>query len=178
MVDNMQVVKIGNAVVSTSLPAIMGTLVGPGLQSPIDRLFYNADNVDYLVGHRLNYQVLEEISAGQFRQLMDMVRNEHFRSADGSVDYAEQIDRVQTPTLFLVGALDNMATVGAVKWTYNRVGSSDKQFMMFGRINGKLADYGHDDLIIGRHAQEDVYPHILRWLRRHSRPAQPSTQPS
>jgi len=173
MVDNMQVIQIGNAVVSTSLPAIMGTLVGPGLQSPIDRLFYNADNVDYLVGHRLGYQVLEEISAGQFGQLMDMVRNEHFRSTDGSVDYAEQIDRIHTPTLFLVGALDNMATVGAVQWTYNRVGSSDKQFMMFGRINGKLADYGHDDLIIGRHAQEDVYPHIVRWLQRHPRSADP-----
>jgi polyhydroxyalkanoate synthase len=167
MLKNMQVIQIGNAVVSTSWPAIIGTLVGPRLQSPVDRLFYSADNVDYLVGHRLSYSAQEEISPGQFRQLMDMIRTEHFRSADGQTDYALKITDIQTPTLFLVGALDHMATVGAVKWSHKRLGSSDKDFVLFSRINGNLADYGHDDLIIGRHSEEEVYPTILRWLKDH-----------
>ncbi|MFQ6048102.1 MAG: alpha/beta hydrolase [Phycisphaerae bacterium] len=169
MLNNMQVVQIGNAVVSTSLPAIIGTLVGPRLQSPVDRLFYNADNVDYLVGHRLSYLAQEEISPGQFRQLMAMLRTGQFRSADGTVNYAEQLPSVRVPTLFVAGSLDQMATVGAVKWAYNRIGASDKRFVMFAKINGHLADYGHDDLIIGRHARSEVYPQILRWLEVHPR---------
>ena len=178
MLANMKVIQIGNAVVSTSLPALIGTLVGPRLQSPVDRLFYNAENVDYLVGHRLSYLAQEEISPGQFQQLMDMVATEHFRSSDGQIDYAQRLSDVATPTLFLVGALDHMATVGAVKWSYRQLGASDKRFVLFSKINGRLVDYGHDDLIIGRHAREEVYPQVLRWLKAHpAQEAAPASQP-
>jgi hypothetical protein len=36
---------------------------------------------------------------------------------------------------------------------------------VFGRINGYHADYGHDDIIIGKYAADEVFPYITSWLR-------------
>ena len=60
-----------------------------------------------------------------------------------------------------------MATVGAVKYSHREVSSPQKQFRLFGRINGDRANYGHDDIIIGRHARQEVFPEILKWLNNH-----------
>ena len=76
---------------------------------------------------------------------------------------------VSTPTFFLAGQLDNMANVDAVKFAYRQVSSQDKDYRLFARINNKQADYGHDDIIIGKHAREEVYPEILNWLKTHRR---------
>ncbi len=50
----------------------------------------------------------------------------------------------------------------------NGQAAAEKQFALFGAVNGHRGDYGHDDLVIGRHARSEVFPLIRRWLDQRS----------
>lgn len=156
--------EISNAVVSTNLPAILGQIGGTNLPTPIDVLFYSRANVTDDTIRRLNAFATEDISPGQLAQLIDMVSGGKFTSADGKTDYTDNLERIQTPALFVAGTVDNLATVDAVKTLHNRWGSPQKQFALYGVVNGQSIDYGHDDLVIGKKSRQDVYPDIRRWL--------------
>lgn len=157
-------VAISNALVSTSLPALLNVIGGGTLRTPIDALFYNERNLDPNVIRLLSAVGTEDIAPGQFAQLTDMVRTGRFRSADATLDYTEPLPRVRTDALWIAGTVDNLATVAAVQQAYRRWGAARKQYALFGRVNGHAEDYGHDDLALGRRAREEVYPRILAWL--------------
>jgi hypothetical protein len=63
-----------------------------------------------------------------------------------------------------------MVDPGFAAEVHRRLGSKDKQFRVFGRINGYRADYGHDDIILGRYAQTEVFPYLRDWLIAKSSP--------
>ena len=165
------VVEASNAVISTNLPAIIGAIGGKEGGTPIDVLFFNRANVDDHIIRRLNSWGTEEISPGQLAQLIDMLAKGRFTSADGKVDYTAGLEKMKTPALFVVGTVDNLAPVDAVKALYARWGAGDKRFLMFGVVNGQHDDYGHDDLVIGDHARTEVYPAIREWLDSRGRDA-------
>ncbi|MBN2377383.1 MAG: alpha/beta fold hydrolase [Sedimentisphaerales bacterium] len=165
LLESAQTIEIGSAIVGTSAPAGLGAIFGD-LGTPTDKLFYNGRNIDGGVMRLLQSQASEEMGPSQFKQLMNMVRTERFMSLDKSVDYTAGLRNVTTPTYLLVGTVDNMATPGAVQFAYRQIKSSNKQFKMFGRVNSQVEDYGHDDIIIGKKAREEVYPTILQWLSR------------
>ena len=158
--------EVGSMIMGSSSPATMGSIFGD-LGTPMDKLFYNGKNMEDGTIRALFHQAQEEMSPGQFKQLLGMVGTERFTSLDGQVDYTGSLDRVTTPTCFLVGTVDNMATAGAVQYAYRQVSSADKQFRLFGRVNGQQNDYGHDDIIVGEHAEREVYPVIRQWLNKY-----------
>ena len=169
-VDNAAALKTGNVFVSTSYDAFVAKVLGKLAPPTIsETLFLNRDNVDDGVLRLLAQWAQESISPGQLDQLFAMAADENFYSRDRKVNYTALLDRVNTPTFFLAGQLDNMANVDAVKFAYRQVSSQDKDFRLFARINNNQADYGHDDIIIGKHARQEVYPEILNWLQTHRR---------
>ena len=179
-VDNAAALKAGNAFISTSYDAFVAKVLGKLAPPTVsETLFLNRDNVDDGVLRLLAQWAQESISPGQLDQLFVMAAEENFYSQDHQTDYTALLDQVTTPTFFLVGQLDNMATVGAVKFAYRQVSSQDKAFKLFARINNSRADYGHDDIIIGKHARQEVYPEILNWLKRHrkGKEVQPISSP-
>lgn len=169
-VDNAAALKAGNVFVSTSYDAFVAKVLGKLAPPTIsETLFLNRDNIDDYVMRLLAQWAQESISPGQLDQLFVMAAEENFYSRDRKTNYTSLLDRVITPTFFLAGQLDNMATVGAVKFAYRQISSQDKAFKLFARINNNRADYGHDDIIIGKHARQEVYPTILDWLNAHRR---------
>lgn len=168
LVDAEGAIDVGAKLVGSSAPATWGALVGD-LDTPTDKLFFNGQNIEPAIVKALNHQAQEEIAPRQLKQLISMVRTERFTSLDNTIDYVEPLGRIDKPTCFLVGAVDNMATPGAVRFTYRQIASGNKEFHLFGRVNSHRGNYGHDDIIIGRHAKTEVYPVILKWLGRHPR---------
>ena len=170
--------KIGSRILGSSAPATLGAIFGD-LGLPRDRLFYNSENIDDSILRVMFQKAEEEISPRQWKQLFDMMRSEHFHSLDRKIDYTEALSSVNVPTYMLVGATDNLSTPGDVRHVYRQLTVPDKQFRLFGRINSHRNNYGHNDMIIGRHATEEVYPTILRWLRKHSdKPEEPYEEDS
>ncbi len=163
LLDTQPALQIGSTIVGSSAPATAGLIFGD-MNTEIDKLFYNGKNVGEDVIRSLFRLAQEEISPGQLSQLLEMVRNERFHSLDKTINYTARLSSVTTPTYFMVGTVDNMATVGAVQYAYREVAGETKRFGLFGRVNGHKNDYGHNDIIIGQNALKEVYPTILEWL--------------
>jgi len=163
LLDAQPALGVGSKIVGSSAPATAGLIFGD-MNTEIDKLFYNGKNVGEDVIRSLFRLAQEEISPGQLNQLLEMVRNERFCSLDKTTDYTAALPAVVTPTYFMVGTVDNMATVGAVQYAYREVASENKRFGLFGRVNGHKNDYGHDDIVIGQNALKEVYPTIFEWL--------------
>ncbi len=167
MAKQADFVKIGNLTTGTNLRAVVGTIAGGLLEMPIDELFLNEDNVDAETFHMFYYYCQDDISPGQLDQLLKYIKRGHFVSADGKIDYTERVSEITVPVLQIVGQLDNMISPGFVAVIHNKLGSKDKQMRVFGKINGYYDNYGHDDIIIGRHSRDDVFPYIKNWLIAH-----------
>ena len=164
-VDNVDAIKAGNVVLSTTPDSLVARILGKWVPpTTSETLFLNRENVTDGTLRFLGLWAQEGISTGQITQLLDLAAEQEFYSLDKKIYYTALLSKVTTPTFFLVGQLDNMSTVGAVKYSHREVSSQQKAFRLFGRINGHRANYGHDDIIIGRHAKAEVFPEILKWL--------------
>jgi pimeloyl-ACP methyl ester carboxylesterase len=135
--------------------------------TPLAILYYNAQNMEWATIVRMYANAFEDIPPGVSAQMMRMVRSGEFQSADGSLVYAKMLDKVQCPVLLLCAKGDNLATEWAVVEAYQRVGSADKSYRLFGVANGCAADYGHCDVINGKRARQEVFTYIADWLDRH-----------
>jgi len=173
LLESEAALDMGSRLVGSSAPAVAGTIFGD-TNTPMDKLFYNGKNMDDAIIRKLFRIAQEEISPSQLKQLLNMARTERFLSLKGNIDYTEQLSLITTPTCFLVGTVDNMATPGAVRFAYRQIMSQDKEFHLFGRVNSHRNDYGHDDIVLGEHAQQEVYPVILEWLKEHKRGSEES----
>ena len=168
LLEQQTTLAVGSLILGSSAPATLGAIFG-NLDTPRDKLFYNATNIHGAILRSLFQRAEEEMGPSQFKQLMEMVRTERFRSLDKGVDYTGQLGQVKTPTLLVAGTVDNMATPGAVRYAWRNLGSEDKEFELFGRVNSHHNDYGHNDLVIGEHVLKEVYPAILEWLEKHDK---------
>lgn len=146
----------------------------PGLDK-IDRFYYSAENVDRATIDRFYGYTLEDPGPGALKQLDAYLERGHLVSADGETDYAQLLDRVVVPSLFVAGEGDVLAPMSSIIQTYHAVGSSDKSLFRFGRSNGHRADYGHCDLVWSRHAPVEVFPALAEWLDERQ-PGGPSPQ--
>ncbi len=137
------------------------------LNGPLQILSYNSENMSRSILARFNSYVVENSSSGVISQITTMVEKGDFLSADGLTNYSENIPNIESNLLCLAGKLDNMAAPGAVLAVYHQALSPDKTYRLFGVANGYSSDYGHNDLLLGKNAPEEVYPYILNWLKDH-----------
>ncbi len=88
-----------------------------------------------------------------------------FISSDGSIDFEDRVAAMDAPMLFVNGDRDVAVPLAAVREAYEKCGSTDKTFKVFG---GELSDlhWGHCDLICGRRAPEYTWPYMLDWLKK------------
>jgi len=168
LLEQEKVLAVGSTIIGSSAPATLGTIFG-NMDTPMDKLFYNGTNMNGLVLRALFQQAEEEMGPSQFKQLLEMVRSERFWSLDKTTDYTSLLGEVKTPTFLLAGTVDNMATPESVRYIWRNIGSKDKKFRLYGRVNSYRNDYGHNDLVIGEHVRREVYPEILAWLEAHGR---------
>lgn len=82
----------------------------------------------------------------------------------------ERLEEQRMPALFFAGAADRLAPPDSVRAAYDAWGSAqqdvDKTFVLLSREAGASADYGHGDLAIGRHAKDEIFEPIERFLAR------------
>ena len=86
-----------------------------------------------------------------------------FISSDGTVDFGERITELTAPILFVNGDQDVAVPPEAVREAYEKAGSPDKIFKIFGGEKPDL-HWGHCDLICGRHAPEITWPYMRDWM--------------
>jgi len=108
--------------------------------------------------------VIADVSSGVQRQFADWLAKGRFVSADGAVDYAAGLARIQAPTLVLGGQADRLAPPRTVRAAFERLGANEKRMVVLGPEHGHRQRYGHGDLAFGHHAPAEVYPLVGDWL--------------
>jgi alpha-beta hydrolase superfamily lysophospholipase len=85
----------------------------------------------------------------------------------GRIVYLQRVHELTTPTLLLSGSRDKHCSELAVQTTFDALrGVADKQIAFFGRDHGHAENYGHFDLLLGKRARHEVWPHITAFLAR------------
>ena len=120
-------------------------------------LALNLRNVERRVYQRLMANGIENMNSGVLEQFATFLREDSFRSMDGATDYRASLESCRQPALFVAAERDGLAPPSVVQAAHRRWGGP-KRYVVFER------DYGHTDLLLGRHAPEVVYPVVRDFL--------------
>ena len=147
------------------LPARLGApLAGLAYRLALFRVLYNPDNMDPAVVRRLLPHALDDVPA---RLLLDYLtaweahRNGHSHEAFA---YERELERITAPIFVMGGVVDGLCPTQALHAVYDRVTSEHKRLLILSRQGGCVHDYGHHDILFGRHVEREVYRPILDWL--------------
>ena len=136
--------------------------------TPLDPVLYNRDNMENEIVTRLLVNAMEDLSPGVLDGFVGMIKTGEFMSRDKTFNYTRALSSVKVPILLVGGRADNLCSIVSLYDTYRAISSSDKTLRIFARCNGYRVDYGHNDLIAGRNAPQEVYPYVARWLKERS----------
>ncbi|MFB6347613.1 MAG: alpha/beta fold hydrolase [bacterium] len=128
-------------------------------------------NMDHTSSKRLRYAANEGVdmlSTGVLYQFSDWVINNRWTDFDREMNYRENVQNVEVPTLIIAGELDQMSPVHNLRRGYEAIPAEDKDFRVMGDFEDVNGQYGHIDLIFGDEARDEVFPHIADWLETHS----------
>jgi predicted alpha/beta hydrolase len=83
----------------------------------------------------------------------------------GELEYLTHAHAFRLPACLIVGSRDEQCCEAAVDATARLLSNAaELRVARFGRAHGQANDYGHFDLLIGRHARSEVWPTIRAFL--------------
>lgn len=133
----------------------------------LDKVGWLAGNPDNLeAGHmRRMAGTLSDLPAPLLAQFAEWYGS-GFAQSEGLLDYWEHLDRVRAPLLIIAGPQDQLCPLPELERVFQAVGSREKSLVVASRAEGFDSDYGHIDLVLGKDARREIYPHISDWLER------------
>ncbi|MDP8205814.1 MAG: alpha/beta fold hydrolase [Candidatus Electryonea clarkiae] len=94
---------------------------------------------------------------------LDVFQSGGFRNKGGSL-YIENVDKIDTPLMFIVGDKDSYWTPNSVSKDVEKLGNVKTKTVFPGKQYGCQEHYGHGDILLGKNAEQEVYPEIMKWL--------------
>ncbi|MGA4636836.1 alpha/beta fold hydrolase [Pseudomonas solani] len=88
------------------------------------------------------------------------------RFGDAERDWWKGLAEVRVPVLAVGAAGDLQDPAWACRKLLEQFGSETRQFLCLSRENGFADDYGHIEMLVSKHAQQEVWPLVERWLDR------------
>ncbi|MBL7071655.1 MAG: alpha/beta fold hydrolase [Candidatus Omnitrophica bacterium] len=151
-------------IINTTMASQLRNFTFGIVKNPIEELLFETENMYGEVLIRFFRSCIDDTSAGVVTQFSDSIRRGEILSSDRRFSYTGNMHRIKVPILIMGGGKDGFVDAEALKNVYDTVSSRDKDFVVISKANGYSADYGHCDLVIGKNAEQDVYPVILNWL--------------
>ena len=127
---------------------------------PIGPYLANADNMEPHVIRQAIANVSADVLGGVARQFHRWIVTGKLDGEDG-FDYRAALRSVKAPVLALAGVKDLLAppeTVSGVQQVFG----GPVEYRLLARSAGFSADYGHGDLLLGRHAPTEIFPLVAR----------------
>jgi pimeloyl-ACP methyl ester carboxylesterase len=95
------------------------------------------------------------------------VETNRFAPQDGAL-YLEGLPASDVPIMVIAGTKDAIAPPESVVWLSKAPDQAgERRALVLGKASGCEEDYGHVDLLIGRHVTDEVYPRVLQWIEEH-----------
>jgi pimeloyl-ACP methyl ester carboxylesterase len=134
-------------------------------RDPWNERFIELDQIDPSYARRLMFHAVQDIPRDLALQFRDWVHNDAFRSADRSVDYRARLAGVRTPIQLLIAPKDRLGVPDAARRALDLL--EDVEVVTCCTKDGFSADFGHIDVVFGKHAPTEVYPKIAGFLAKH-----------
>jgi pimeloyl-ACP methyl ester carboxylesterase len=127
------------------------------------RPHFNMANVERsMILHMMRHGV-DDASLREIEQMALWSRGS-FRSLDGSIDYARGLGAIAAPFLVMGAPVDSHVAPHELERAAAAIGPRGARLRLVGTATGAERDYGHTDLLLGRNASREVFPHVARWL--------------
>lgn len=123
----------------------------------------NVHNVDPQIIRLGQNNAITPVSSKLLAQFADWIEKHDLTLSDG-FRITENLGRIVTPLLVIAGKKDRLSPVAGTVYAYEHIGSTDKTYVELSEENGFSADYGHIDMVLGKHAPDEVYPLIREWF--------------
>ena len=88
-------------------------------------------------------------------------------SPDHPFGHENEMERIRAPLLALAGSGDPLGNPESVRAAVERVGSAVAHYVEFGTRWGHSLQYGHGDMLLGKHAPREVYPLVQEFIEEH-----------
>jgi len=128
-------------------------------------LLFNPKNLAPEIRTRMLKEIVSPVSREEMQQFIEIFRQGRFVSADGTLDYVEQLSKLDVPFLAIAGSVDRIVPPSRVSPWVETVSSTDKTYIEVGIQSGYTADYGHLDLVMGDAAASEIHEPIATWLQ-------------
>jgi polyhydroxyalkanoate synthase len=148
-----------------ALPSPLGARIHAGVGSPfpVDEMLFT--DISSPSREHMYRRIVSPLFGGELTQLESVIRHGAFLDVERSKHYLEGLAQVEIPTRVIAGRGDRIATPDRVYGFYTGLKKAERDFVLAGKATGFAADYGHLDLLLGDHAEEEIYPLIVEWLR-------------
>ncbi len=78
--------------------------------------------------------------------------------------YWQGLREIRMPVLSMAAAADKNDPPEGCRMIHDRLGSSDKTFVVLGRENGFAVDYDHIGMVVSKEARVEVWPQVSGWM--------------
>jgi alpha-beta hydrolase superfamily lysophospholipase len=129
--------------------------------------FWHPDNYDPAVVRFMMRHGVEDLPRSLIMEFARWYETKRMTDRYGLFSFGDQLERVRVPVFVIAGARDRLTPPADLERLLERLGSPDKSFLVAGHKAGLAHEYSHVDLVLGRHAPEEIFPKITAWLDAH-----------
>lgn len=134
-----------------------------------DHYLFAKENMTREIFTQILTHAVESVPSSLILQIHSWLRHNHFVSKDGKINFMGNLEEITCPILMIAGSVDSFTTMADIRLAFRKIPNAKKELLIFGKDRGHQTEYGHVDLILGKNAPKEVYPHILRWLEEHDK---------
>tara|TARA_R110002073_G_scaffold84612_3_gene201567 strand:- start:23356 stop:24411 length:1056 start_codon:yes stop_codon:yes gene_type:complete len=127
----------------------------------IDPVLVGRNNVELNSYRKLAANSIHPVSAQVLREMAGAIDGTGLKASSGEryVDLLEE-KGYTFPVLSISGTAD-------IQCPFEVAARFGTEHRVFGKSHGHVEDYGHNDLIMGKSAEHEVWPEVYAWLRRY-----------
>jgi pimeloyl-ACP methyl ester carboxylesterase len=149
------------------LGAPLAGLIATTFSELVRDWFWHPDNWDAPVVRFMMRHGVEDLPRSLLLEFARWYETKRMSDRYNLFSFSDELERIRTPMLVIGGARDRLTPPEDLERLVDRIGSDDKTFFLAGHGGGLSHEYSHVDLVLGRHAPEEIYPVVGEWLDAH-----------
>jgi alpha-beta hydrolase superfamily lysophospholipase len=130
------------------------------ISDPLAGFNFHPDNAEAVMVREVYANAFGPIPTALLASLATALEPGGLKSRAGA-SFQERAATLKTPLLMIAASDDRQCPLEALEAT---AAVTRARVLRFGARHGHRAEYGHFDLLLGRHAPAEVWPEVLRWV--------------
>ncbi|MDJ0864631.1 MAG: alpha/beta fold hydrolase [Myxococcota bacterium] len=136
-------------------------------QGPVRDWTWHPDNLDLDVVRFMMRRGVEDMPRSLLMEFARWYETKAMTDRYRMFTFGEQLERIDVPVLAIAGSRDRLTPPTDIQRLVDRLGSRDKTLYVAGHASGLEHEYSHVDLVLGKHAPDEIFPLVTEWLDAH-----------